>query len=67
MAKYWQVRAGKTCAIVAEDSAGRWIARGAGRGPHRADSARAAILQALYGEHPAGAVLLLPPRDRRRV
>jgi hypothetical protein len=61
MAKYWPARKAGSCAVVAEDAAGHWVARGAGRRPHAADSATAAILDALYGDHPAGAVLLLPP------
>ena len=64
MAKYRAARAGEGCAVVAEDATGRWVARGAGRQPCRADSAAAAIVQALYGEHPARAVLLLPPKRR---
>jgi hypothetical protein len=66
MAKERPVRTGRDCAIVAEDGVGRWIARRRGCLPCRADSARAAIVQALYGERPAGAVVLLPPGDRRR-
>ena len=61
MAKYWPARKAGSCAVGAEDAAGRWVARCAGRRPHAADSAAAAILDALYGDHPAGAVLLLPP------
>ncbi|HLZ65521.1 MAG TPA: hypothetical protein VKQ29_04785 [Aliidongia sp.] len=53
----------KRCAIVFEDGAGHWVALGAG-GTGRADSARVAILRALYGRRPVGAVVLLPPKAR---
>ena len=54
----------RQCAIVVEDGAGHWLALGAGGATRPADSARAAILRALYGRQPVGAVLLLPPKAR---
>jgi hypothetical protein len=54
------------CAIVSEDETGHWVARSGGRPLCTADDPAAAILRALYGDDPAGAVLLLPPRDSRR-
>jgi hypothetical protein len=55
----------RQCAIVAEDDAGHWVARGPSGGASRpADSAQAAILRALYGRRPVGAVLLVPPKGR---
>jgi hypothetical protein len=57
-------RAGRArqCAVVVEDGAGHWVARGVGGRP--ADSAQAAIVRALYGPRRVGAVLLVPPKGR---
>ena len=60
MANTRPTRDGQVCAVVAQDAAGRWITRGAGR-PSSSDSATAAIRRALYGKHRAQAVLLVPP------
>jgi hypothetical protein len=65
MAKSRGTRAGRRCAVVAEDGDGGWVVRGAGRRSRRAGSAAAAILQALYGERPVGAVVLVPPKGGR--
>ena len=54
----------RQCAIVVEDGAGHWLALGAGGRGQPTDSARAAIVHALYGRRPVGAVLLLPPKAR---
>ena len=61
MAKTRPARNGQACAVVAQDAAGRWITRGAGRQPSASDSAATAIRRALYGERRAQAVLLVPP------
>ena len=62
MAKDRLARGRTDCAIVAQDGEGRWVTRNSGGAPPAADSARAAILQALYGARPVGAVVLVPPK-----
>ena len=47
------------CAVVAQDAAGHWITRGAGRA-RVSDDSSSAIRRALYGKHPVPAVLLVP-------
>jgi hypothetical protein len=55
----------RQCTVVTEDAGGHWVARGPKGGAARpADSAQAAILRALYGRRPVGAVLLVPPKGR---
>ena len=65
MVKRRQAARAKQCAVVVEDGTGHWVARGPGGAGRPADSAQAAILRALYGRRPVGAVLLLPPNGRR--
>ena len=62
MAKRRPANRAKQCAVVLENGAGRWVARGIAGGP--VESAQAAILRALYGPKAVGAVLLVPPRGR---
>lgn len=65
MVKRRQTSRTKQCAVVVEDGAGHWVARGPGGAGRPADSAQAAILRALYGRRPVGAVLLLPSKGRQ--
>jgi hypothetical protein len=65
MPKHRTVPSKTACAVVAEDDAGHWVARSAGRPLCSAADPRPAILHALYGEDPARAVLLVPPRTDR--
>jgi hypothetical protein len=66
MEKRRRISEARQCAVVAEDGSGHWVARGVAGGTARpVDSAQAAILRALYGRRPVGAVLLVPPKGPR--